>query len=63
MLNKENIDYSEIVVSDEELNELQKRTNMTTVPQIFAGDNLVGGCDDLYKLYQDKTMFYKTFFD
>ena len=30
--------------------EMMERTGRRTVPQIFIGDNYVGGCDDLYEL-------------
>ena len=30
--------------------EMQSRSGRTTVPQIFIGDQHVGGCDDLYAL-------------
>ncbi|MDP3440782.1 MAG: glutaredoxin 3 [Azonexus sp.] len=30
--------------------EMMQKTKRRTVPQIFVGDNHVGGCDDLYAL-------------
>ena len=30
--------------------EMMERTGRRTVPQIFIGENHVGGCDDLYAL-------------
>lgn len=61
LLNAENIVFQEIVVTDEELKALAKRTKMATVPQIFVGDKLIGGFDDLYKLYQNSQLFKDTF--
>lgn len=61
LLNKENIDFQEIEITREELHELSQKTKMTTVPQIFVGDLLIGGCDDLYNLYKDREMFKAIF--
>ncbi|AHX06193.1 glutaredoxin [Ehrlichia chaffeensis str. Liberty] len=31
---------------------IQQSNGMKTVPQIFINDQHIGGCDDLYKLYE-----------
>lgn len=61
LLNKENIEFEEIVVNNNELKEISKKTNMNTVPQIFVDDILIGGCDDLYALYDNKQKFMEVF--
>ena len=32
--------------------EMEKRSGRTSVPQIFIGDQHIGGCDDLFALHQ-----------
>jgi glutaredoxin 3 len=59
LLKKKNIKFSEIDVStDEELR--KKMTAMAngarSVPQIFADDILIGDCDKIYKLDQEKKL-------
>ena len=52
LLNQKGIDFEEIDISgnDQKLEELEKETGMSTVPQIWIKNTFVGGCDDLYKL-------------
>jgi glutaredoxin 3 len=52
LLQKKNVTYEEIDVSDnhEERMSLIERTGRRTVPQIFIGEKHVGGSDDLYAL-------------
>lgn len=52
LLDALNLEYEVEVISSEELQELSKRTNFKTVPQIFINDQLVGGFDDLSALYK-----------
>lgn len=49
------VDYDEVdVTHDAELREeLEERTGMQTVPQIFIGDESIGGYDDLKALHDD----------
>ena len=59
LLNKKNIKFSEIDVSnDEKLRE--KMTRMSkgarSVPQIFADNVHIGDCDKIYKLDQEKKL-------
>jgi glutaredoxin 3 len=56
LLRKKGVLFTEIDVSMD----VEKRREMTarahgryTVPQIFVGDNHVGGCDDLYALEEE----------
>ncbi len=53
LLDKKNIEYEEIDVTDNEEARkklVEKANGMRTVPQIFIGETHVGGCDDLYEL-------------
>ena len=52
LLNKKNAIFTEINVEDEEKrNKMMELTSgKRSVPQIFIGDQHVGGCDDLYEL-------------
>jgi glutaredoxin 3 len=52
LLNKKNAMFTEINVEDEEKrNQMVELTSgKRSVPQIFIGDQHVGGCDDLYEL-------------
>lgn len=52
LLQKKNVPYEEIDVSDndQERVSLLQRTGRRTVPQIFIGEKHVGGSDDLYAL-------------
>lgn len=49
-----NITYEEVMVDDkpELYAELKSKTGMMTVPQIFIGDQLIGGYTDLAALDQ-----------
>jgi len=61
LLDKQHIKYKEIEVTNEELEQLKEKTNMTTVPQIFVGNELIGGFDDLLALYNNKKKFAGVF--
>lgn len=52
LLNKKQVKFKEIDVSDEVIKEemIKKAGGRRTVPQIFINGNHVGGCDDLYEL-------------
>lgn len=54
LLQRKNVEFTDIDVSrDENLyNELKARTNHRTVPQIFIGDQFIGGSDNLHALEQ-----------
>lgn len=49
LLTAMNHEYKEIVVSRDELQQLATKTGMQTVPQIFVGETLIGGFDQLQK--------------
>lgn len=51
-LQGEAIPYTEINLEGkpDEMRALKERTGLRTVPQIFFGDDLIGGCDDLLAL-------------
>ena len=52
LLQRKNVPYEEVDLSsdDEARMSLMERTGMRTVPQIFIGEKLVGGSDELYLL-------------
>lgn len=54
LLDSLDVDYKEHVLDDEpeEFDELKKRTNHMTVPQIFIKGNFLGGSDDLAALVE-----------
>lgn len=62
ILKKKNIEFEEIVIDGdkEALNNLKEETNCGSVPQIFVGDQFIGGCDDL-KLLIKNSNFEKIF--
>ena len=56
LLKKKNILFDEVNVdiNFEKRKEMFDRSNgRTSVPQIFFGDQHIGGCDELYKLDQE----------
>ena len=56
LLKRKNIPFDEINVdiNYEKKKEMINRSNgRTSVPQIFFGDQHIGGCDELYKLDQE----------
>ncbi|MGK5089517.1 glutaredoxin domain-containing protein [Bdellovibrionota bacterium FG-2] len=53
LLKDRGIKFEEILIADDDdaaWNALTKRSGLQTVPQIFAGDRLIGGYSDLEKL-------------
>ncbi|GGE45991.1 glutaredoxin 3 [Primorskyibacter flagellatus] len=52
LLDSKDVEYTEIDVMTDatKKQEMMQRAGRHTVPQIFIGDNHVGGCDDLYAL-------------
>ena len=52
LLNIKGASYKIIDVTEDKQRELemQKRSGRSTVPQIFIGHRLIGGCDDLFAL-------------
>ena len=52
LLTSKNLEFDEIDVTHDALGEREmiQRSGRTSVPQIFIGDNHVGGCDELYAL-------------
>lgn len=49
---QKNLQFQEIDLQDKpnELQALKDRTGLRTVPQVFIGDKLIGGCDDTLAL-------------
>lgn len=52
LLNIKGTNYKVIdITEDKQLErEMQKRSGRSSVPQIFIGSQLIGGCDDLFAL-------------
>lgn len=52
LLTSKDIPFEEVNLSDkpDELNALKKRTGLRTVPQIFIGEELIGGYTELAAL-------------
>ena len=52
LLARKKVDFTEIKITSDALREemIAKSGGRMTVPQIFIGEQLVGGCDDLYAL-------------
>jgi glutaredoxin 3 len=52
LLTKKAVEFEDIVITDNpnKLEEMLSRTGTRTVPQIFVGDTLVGGFDELCAL-------------
>ena len=52
LLARKGVNYEEIDVSSdqEQRQQLVLRTRQRTVPQIFLGEQHIGGCDELYAL-------------
>lgn len=54
-LEQEGWSYKEIDITDDPkvLTDLQVKTGMFTVPQIFVGDEFIGGSDDLERRIEE----------
>ena len=54
LLNGKGVDYEDIAVDaqPELRQEMMQRSGRHTVPQIWLGEQHIGGCDDLYRLEQ-----------
>ena len=52
LLKKKGVDYDEVLVTDDPAlrEEMERRSNKTSVPQIFIADQAIGGFDELYEL-------------
>ncbi|MDC0865125.1 glutaredoxin 3 [Rickettsiaceae bacterium] len=55
LLDRKNIPYEEINAEDEKVRNqmIKKSDGAKSVPQIFIGDQHIGGSDDLHALEQD----------
>jgi glutaredoxin 3 len=58
LLDKKGVSYTEINVDGEPQlrEEMMRKTNRRTVPQIYIGDFHVGGFDELYALEKDSKL-------
>ncbi|NOZ36597.1 MAG: glutaredoxin 3 [Gammaproteobacteria bacterium] len=52
LLDSKNVSYAEIDVDKdrEQRTVMEQRSGQTSVPQIFIGEQHIGGCDDLHLL-------------
>jgi len=52
LLTKKAVDFEDIVITDDPLKqkEMQDKSGARSVPQVFIGDTLVGGFDELCAL-------------
>jgi glutaredoxin 3 len=52
LLDNKNVTYTDIRIDEqpERRAEMEQRSQRSSVPQIFIGDEHVGGCDDLFAL-------------
>jgi len=52
ILSQKKVSFEEFVMDDKpkELQDLIKKTQMKTVPQIFINGHLIGGCSDMMEL-------------
>jgi len=52
LLTEKGVDFDEIRVDlqPERRSEMEQRSGRQSVPQIFIGEQHIGGCDDLYAL-------------
>ena len=52
LLKKKGVDYDEVLVTNDPAlrDEMERRSNKTSVPQIFIADQAIGGFDELYEL-------------
>jgi len=52
LLKSKGVNFNEIDVTydEETFKEAQVKTGWDTVPQIFIGDQFIGGCDDIHQL-------------
>ncbi|NQZ00181.1 MAG: glutaredoxin 3 [Bdellovibrionales bacterium] len=53
-LSQKGVDFEEVVLDgkDDELQALRERTGFRTVPQIFIGEEMIGGFSDMMALEQ-----------
>lgn len=51
-----NINVIDVTNDDELFQNIQAKTGWDTVPQIFIGDEFIGGCDDLVKIHSNNEL-------
>ncbi len=61
LLESKGVGYTEIAVDSdrERRQEMMTRSGLTSVPQIWIGDEHVGGCDELYLLDREGVLNQK----
>lgn len=55
LLQTKNVDYQEVMVDEDEqeMAKMKELSGRRTVPQIFVGDEPIGGFDELYALVKE----------
>jgi len=64
LLNTKKVQYTEINLDEEPQRRaemIQKSKGVTSVPQIFIGEEHIGGCDDMYALERQGKLDNKLF--
>jgi glutaredoxin 3 len=58
LLEQKKISFKEVNIENDPdfAQKLFAKTGFKTVPQIFIGDDCIGGCDDLYALEKSKKL-------
>ena len=57
LLNKLNLKYQQIKVTDQKIKEkMLQEAKGRTYPQIIINNEAIGGCDDLYELYEQNEL-------
>lgn len=54
LLTQKGYEYDEIVIDRSQIKDLVKKTKMMTVPQIFIGEEFIGGYDNLVEYFANK---------
>lgn len=54
LLDRLEVDYDEVMIpfGDNRLNELEKKTGCSTLPQIFVDDVFIGDCSKIHELHE-----------
>ncbi len=55
LLDELNVEYEEVQIpfGDARLNELEKKTGCSTLPQTFVDDTFIGDCSKMHELHEE----------
>lgn len=58
LLDKKDVDYTEYCIDGDEAarSKMAERAGKRSLPQIFIGDQHIGGCDDIYELEREGSL-------